>query len=197
MKGQAGDRVAGNQAPEDRLGHERAAPCSRTDAELRSFGGARFSPRAAAPRRRSVGEALFDSSRVMPCDVFIPCQPAGMELGISDSCDFACSRPAVRSSGDGPLGSRSSGECIWRRSFFARSRPRAGTRRASRLSSATSLQRADTREPGVLVRVHRLRHARVWRRAGRSPLWLLSPPFRMARASLIVAGVRGVARGGR
>ena len=123
MKGQAGDRVAGNQAPEDRLGHERAAPCSRTDAELRSFGGARFSPRAAAPRRRSVGEALFDSSRVMPCDVFIPCQPAGMELGISDSCDFACSRPAVRSSGDGPLGSRSSGECIWRRSFFL---PEAG-----------------------------------------------------------------------
>jgi hypothetical protein len=41
------------------------------------------------------------------------------------------------------------------------------------------------------------RWLRNWRRAGRSPLWLLSPPFRMARASLIVAGVRGVARGGR
>ena len=191
MKGQAGDRVAGNQAPEDRLGHERAAPCSRTDAELRSFGGARFSPRAAAPRRRSVGEALFDSSRVMPCDVFIPCQPAGMELGISDSCDFACSRPAVRSSGDGPLGSRSSGECIWRRSFFfARSRPRAGTRRASRLSSATSLQRADTREPGVLVRVHRLRHARVWRDARRTSSTVPRPPL-LVQGPGVKRGVRG------
>ena len=84
---------------------------------------------------------------------------------------------------------RQGGRVRWRPTHLSQNQSGAANRsRADRLRVPADTESRDVRPISDGNGRRRRRATRSWRRAGRSPLWLLSTPFRTARASL--AGCR-------